>query len=118
MVPCCRSEAGVEFDAVQAREAVYGMPYDEWKRPSTARNSRAVSCARSAQNKLARPAPSVAFDAHIILEDDRHFLRLNLKYRIPWSADSKSWSSPQSGGQAGRWRNLDTEPEVTAGNPS
>ena len=25
-------EAGVEFDAVQAREAVYGMPYDEWKR--------------------------------------------------------------------------------------
>ena len=25
-------ETGVELDAVQAREAVYGMPYDEWKR--------------------------------------------------------------------------------------
>ena len=25
-------EAGIELDALQARESVYGMPYEDWKR--------------------------------------------------------------------------------------
>ena len=44
-------ETGVELDAVQAREAVYGMPYDEWKRthqlPATAEQLAALEARKT-----------------------------------------------------------------------
>ena len=45
-------EAGVELDAVEARAAVYGMPYDEWKAahqlPATAEQMDALKARKQA----------------------------------------------------------------------
>ena len=45
-------EAGIELDAVEARTAVYGMPYDEWKAahqlPATAEQMAALKARKQA----------------------------------------------------------------------